>query len=109
MELILIWLLFAGATAAVAASKGRSGFGWFLLGCLFGVFALVVAAVLPNLRHEVRDNATAAAIAAVAAGAARAAEPEDEKPCPVCAEKVRAAAIKCRFCGHEFSVPPAAS
>lgn len=25
-----------------------------------------------------------------------------EKPCPVCAENVKIAAVKCRYCGHDF-------
>lgn len=28
------------------------------------------------------------------------------KPCPDCAEEVRAAARKCRFCGHMFDAAP---
>ncbi|MEW6092255.1 MAG: zinc ribbon domain-containing protein [Pseudomonadota bacterium] len=101
MEIFLIWLLFAIATAVIAANKGRTGFGWFLLGCVFGIFALIVVAVLPNLKHQARDNATAAAIAAMAA--ARSAPADDEKACPSCAERIKAAAVKCRFCGHEFA------
>jgi hypothetical protein len=27
----------------------------------------------------------------------------DEKSCPKCAEKIRAAALVCRFCGHSFA------
>lgn len=31
---------------------------------------------------------------------------EDIKPCPDCAEKVKAAARKCRFCGYRFEPEP---
>ena len=30
-------------------------------------------------------------------------KPDDEKTCPKCAEKIKAAATLCRFCGHTFS------
>lgn len=37
-------------------------------------------------------------------GVGNAAAMTDEKMCPRCAERVKAAALVCRYCGHEFSV-----
>lgn len=48
MEWVLLWLISAVVAAAVASSKGRSAFGWFLLGCLISVFAVLFVAVLPS-------------------------------------------------------------
>ena len=53
--LMFIWFVFAVLTAVIASSKGRTGFGWFLLGALFGIFALILVAILPNLiKRELR-------------------------------------------------------
>jgi hypothetical protein len=48
--IVLIWILFGGAAAAIANGKQRSGWGWFFLGVLFGPFALIVIVFLPALR-----------------------------------------------------------
>lgn len=50
MEILLIWIGLAVATAAIADAKGRSAFGWLVAGVLFGVFALIVVAVIPAIR-----------------------------------------------------------
>lgn len=76
MELVLIWCLFGIVAAVIANTKGRSGCGWFLLGMLFGPFALVIA-LLPSMA---------------------------QRECPYCAERVREEAIKCKHCGS--SLPP---
>jgi hypothetical protein len=47
MEILFFALLFAVFSAVVASSKGRSGFGWFLIGLFFGPFGLIVA-LLPS-------------------------------------------------------------
>ena len=43
MEFLIIWLLFGIVCAAIGSNKGRSGFGWFLMGGLLGPFGLILA------------------------------------------------------------------
>lgn len=98
---LLFWLGFIVLTAVIAGSKNRSAGGWGLLAAFFGVFATIAVACCERLP-------TAQEIAS-----ARSAS-EITKTCPRCAETVKAAALVCRFCNHEFdpaSVPavPAAA
>jgi hypothetical protein len=46
--LFLIWVASVAGSAMVASSKNRSAGVWAVLGFLFGVFALIVVAVLPR-------------------------------------------------------------
>ena len=43
LVLLVFWSLFAVFSAALARSKGRSWFGWFLIGFFTGPFGLLVA------------------------------------------------------------------
>jgi hypothetical protein len=45
---LVLWILFTGVCGWVAYSKGRSVGLWLFLGFLFGAFALVVIALLPD-------------------------------------------------------------
>ena len=49
MEFFILWSLFAIPGAIMAGNRNRSVFGWFLLSAVFGVFALLILAVLPKL------------------------------------------------------------
>jgi hypothetical protein len=44
---LFVWLASAAGGALIASSKGRSGMAWGVLGFLFGLFALLVVALLP--------------------------------------------------------------
>jgi len=48
MAILIACLAFGGFTAAIAVSKGRSGFGWFVLGALFWILALIAVIAMPR-------------------------------------------------------------
>lgn len=82
MEFVMVWLAISMACAIVAGNKGRSSAGWFVLGLLFSILALLIVVVLPSLK------------------------PADAKPtpdthikCPDCREFVLRDARVCKHCG----------
>jgi hypothetical protein len=50
MELFIFWIAFAVLCAVIASSKGRSGFGWLVLGAIFGLFALIAVIAMPAVK-----------------------------------------------------------
>ena len=52
MEVVVLWVLCGITCAVIANSKGRSGAGWFMLGCLLSVFAVIMIACLPAQANE---------------------------------------------------------
>ena len=87
MEYIaLIWVFSAIVAGAIANNKGRSGFGWFLLGLMFSVLAVIFVALLPSKK----------APAMIVAG--EAVTPETHIRCPTCKGFVHKEAAVCMHC-----------
>ncbi len=82
-SLILAFIFWIGLSIVVgeyAHKRGRSSTAWFLVGLLFSPFlALILVAVLePGTQGTLYRD------------------------CPFCAERVKSAAIVCRFCGRDL-------
>lgn len=86
MAYLLAWIACGVFAAIIAASKGRSFFAWLILGFFFGIFALLAAGFMPTREHGVIQ--------------------EQERECPYCAEKIKAGAVVCRYCGHDVTPVP---
>lgn len=83
LTIIFFWLMFALVVGMIASSRGRSGFGWFILACLVspllaGIFLLVSS----NLATKAERP-----------------DPSTHVKCPDCAEFVLAEAKVCKHCG----------
>lgn len=56
---IVVWIVCAGFAAFIAKSKNRDPGNWFVLGLLFGVFALIGIAAVPALSQASSTEAIA--------------------------------------------------
>lgn len=90
VEVLAFWFLFAIVVGVAAGSRGRSGFGWFLLSMIISpLIGLLLVLVLPNRKWT----------SAPTQGFIEPVTPETHVRCPACRELVRADASKCKHCG----------
>jgi len=82
LEIAFGWLFLAVVVGIIAANRGRSGFGWFLL-------SLVISPLIGG-------------ILVLALGAPKSDPSSDgeHRKCPACAEWVKREAVKCKHCGE---------
>ncbi len=91
MEVIISILVFnslasAGFSSFVASQKGRDAGAWFVLGFLFGIFALLAIAGLPST--NIYQN-----------------QIEDRIACTICREMISVNAAMCPFCQSQIEAP----
>ena len=83
MEFGVLWFVFAGLVAFLAASRGRSGFGWFLLAAVISpLLAALLLMVLKNLAVNPGEPT-----------------PATHVKCPDCRELILKDARVCKHCG----------
>jgi hypothetical protein len=91
MELIVFWFGLAIVVGVIAGSRGRNGFGWFLLAVVISpLLAGILAIALPSPQTQ-REQL----------------HKWNSRKCPFCAELVRNEAIVCKHCGRDLpELPP---
>ncbi|MCA3227776.1 MAG: zinc ribbon domain-containing protein [Burkholderiales bacterium] len=96
MEFLIFWFLFAIVVGIAASSRGRSGFGWFLLSCLIspllGLILVLVLAKNEPRRGDPPPNYVPG-------------PGESIRKCPECAEWIQKEARKCKHCGSTVQQP----
>ena len=90
MELFFFWLVLSIVAGIIAASKGRTGFGYFFLSLVLSpLVGLILVIALPKHNPTIKYPGQGTDLS------------QFRVPCSECGEQIIASAKVCRFCGHK--------
>lgn len=85
MEIILGWFIFSIVAGVIASSKGRSGFGYFILSLLLSpIIGILIAIGVPTINTQPQAGTP---------------HPDTHVKCPDCKEFILKEANVCKHCG----------